>query len=137
MPKDPLRVLAGRYQLRDLLGEGGMGLVWRAWDERLHQTVAIKEVSLPAGLSAQDREQRLRRTIREARTAATLRGHPGIVTIYDVVEEDGLPWIVMELVEGSSMAEVTKAERRLSEARGSSIGTSNPPTSCSRTTGPC
>lgn len=122
MPKDRLHVLAGRYQLQGLLGEGGMGLVWRAWDERLHQSVAIKEVSLSVGLSAQDREQRLRRTLREARTAATLRGHPGIVTIYDVVEEDGLPWIVMELIEGSSMAEVIKAEQRLSEARVAEIG---------------
>nr|WP_281178494.1 hypothetical protein [Streptosporangium amethystogenes] len=62
------------------------------------------------------------RTLREARTAATLRGHPGIVTVYDVVEEDGRPWIVMEPVEGPSMAEVLRAEGRLAETRVAEIG---------------
>lgn len=99
-----------------------MGLVWRAWDELLQQTVAVKEVSLSAGLTSRDREERLQRTLREARTAATLRGHPGIVTVYDVVEEDGLPWIVMELVEGPSMAQVIRAEQRLPEDRVARIG---------------
>ncbi|MEV4179975.1 serine/threonine-protein kinase [Streptosporangium canum] len=122
MPGDRSRVLAGRYRLQAPLGEGGMGLVWRAWDELLQQTVAVKEVSLSAGLTSRDREERLRRTLREARTAATLRGHPGIVTVYDVVEQDGLPWIVMELVEGPSMAQVIRAEQRLPEDRVARIG---------------
>ncbi|MFD8555757.1 serine/threonine-protein kinase [Streptosporangium canum] len=122
MPGDRSRVLAGRYRLQAPLGEGGMGLVWRAWDELLQQTVAVKEVSLSAGLTSRDRAERLRRTLREARTAATLRGHPGIVTVYDVVEQDGLPWIVMELVEGPSMAQVIRAERRLPEDRVARIG---------------
>ncbi|MFB9880554.1 protein kinase [Planobispora siamensis] len=122
MPKDRLRALARRYQLQAPLGEGGMGLVWRAWDELLHQPVAIKEVALPAHLPAQERERRLRRTLREARTAARLRSHPGIVTVYDVVEEDGLPWIVMELVDGPSLAEVIKREGRLPEARAAELG---------------
>nr|WP_278249086.1 serine/threonine-protein kinase [Streptosporangium minutum] len=122
MPGDRLRVLAGRYRLQAPLGEGGMGLVWRAWDELLRQTVAVKEVSLSTGLTSRDREERLRRTLREARTAATLRGHPGIVTVYDVVEEDGLPWIVMELVDGPSMAQVIRAEQRLPEDRVARIG---------------
>ncbi|MER5620133.1 protein kinase [Streptosporangium sp. NPDC002544] len=122
MPEEPSRVLAGRYLLRAPLGEGGMGVVWRARDELLHQTVAVKEMRPPAGLPAEDRERLLLRTLREARTAATLRGHPGIVTVYDVVEEDGRPWIVMELVEGPSMAEVLRAEGRLAEARVAEIG---------------
>ncbi|MET8337659.1 protein kinase domain-containing protein [Streptosporangium canum] len=84
--------------------------------------MAVKEVSLSAGLTSRDRAERLRRTLREARTAATLRGHPGIVTVYDVVEEDGLPWIIMELVEGPSMAQVIRAEQRLPEDRVARIG---------------
>ncbi|WP_188190353.1 serine/threonine-protein kinase [Nonomuraea sp. SYSU D8015] len=122
MPEDRLRVLAGRYHLDAPLGEGGMGRVWRARDDLLRQTVAIKEVVLPQGLSDQELEDRLRRTLREARTAASLRGHPGVVTVYDVVEQDGRPWIVMELVEGASLAHLLKTERRLPEARAAQIG---------------
>ncbi|WP_436758841.1 serine/threonine-protein kinase [Streptosporangium sp. V21-05] len=122
VPEDPSRVLAGRYRLLTVLGAGGMGVVWRARDELLHQTVAVKEVALPLRLTAEDRERRLRRTLREARTAASLRGRPGIVTVYDVVEEDGRPWIVMELVEGPSLAKVIKDEGRLTEARVARIG---------------
>ncbi|MGJ6964232.1 serine/threonine-protein kinase [Streptosporangium sp. G11] len=122
VPEDPSRVLAGRYRLLAPLGEGGMGVVWRARDELLHQTVAVKEVTLPARLTAEDRERRLRRTLREARTAATLRGRPGVVTVYDVVEEDGRPWIVMELVEGPSLAEVIRREGPPTEARVAGIG---------------
>ncbi|GAA3411389.1 serine/threonine-protein kinase [Streptosporangium vulgare] len=121
-PQDPSRMLAGRYRLLATLGAGGMGVVWRARDELLHQTVAVKEVALPARLTAEERERRLRRTLREARTAASLRGHPGIVTVYDVVEEDGRPWIVMELVDGPSLAKVIEDEGRLAEARVARIG---------------
>ncbi|GAA2907765.1 serine/threonine-protein kinase [Streptosporangium fragile] len=122
MPEDPSHLLAGRHRLLVPLGEGGMGRVWRARDELLHQTVAVKEVALPARLLAGDRRERLRRTLREARMAARMRGHPGIVTIYDVVEEDDRPWIVMELVEGPSLAQVIRAERRLPETRVARIG---------------
>ncbi|WP_268249307.1 serine/threonine-protein kinase [Planobispora rosea] len=122
MPEDRLRALARRYQLQAPLGEGGMGVVWRAWDELLHQPVAVKEVTLPASLPAPERERRVRRTLREARVAARLRDHPGIVTVYDVVEEDGLPWIVMELVDGPSLAEVIRTGGRLPEARVAELG---------------
>ncbi|WP_189247402.1 serine/threonine-protein kinase [Streptosporangium pseudovulgare] len=122
MPEGGSRSLAGRYRLLAPLGAGGMGVVWRARDELLHQSVAVKEVSLPAHLSERDREERLRRTLREARTAAALRDHPGIVTVYDVVEEDGRPWIIMALVEGSSLAGAIRARRRLPEAEVAAIG---------------
>ncbi|MEU6738280.1 protein kinase domain-containing protein [Streptosporangium sandarakinum] len=121
-PEGGSRSLAGRYRLLAPLGAGGMGVVWRARDELLHQSVAVKEVSLPAHLSERDREERLRRTLREARTAAALRDHPGIVTVYDVVEEDGRPWIIMALVEGSSLAGAIRARRRLPEAEVAAIG---------------
>ncbi|GAA5068112.1 putative Ser/Thr protein kinase [Thermocatellispora tengchongensis] len=120
MPDHRARVLAGRYELRAPLGQGGMGVVWRAWDGVLHQTVAVKEVLLVADPAR--REESLRRTMREARSAARLRGHPGIVTVYDVVEEDGVPWIVMELVEGRSLAEEIREAGPLPEDRVMEIG---------------
>src|SRR5882757_6079391 len=76
-----------------------MGRVWQAWDEYLHRNVAIKEVT-PRGGS----DPSVPRTLREARAAAKLR-HPGIITVHDVVIDDGRPWIVMELVEGRSLGD--------------------------------
>jgi serine/threonine protein kinase len=93
---DVAEVVVGRYRLVRPLGRGGMGQVWQAWDELLHREVAIKEVLLA------DSDQR---AVREARAAAGL-GHPGIVTVHDVVVHDGRPWIVMELVAGRSLAQV-------------------------------
>jgi serine/threonine protein kinase len=82
-----------------------MGVVWRAHDEYLHRDVAIKELKLAESIDPRDSEAAVRRTLREARAAAKLR-HPGIVTVHDVVIEDGLPWIVMELIEGRSLADI-------------------------------
>jgi serine/threonine protein kinase len=78
-----------------------MGRVWQAWDEYLHRNVAIKEVT-PRGGGESDPS--VQRTLREARAAAMLR-HPGIITVHDVVTDDGRPWIVMELIEGRSLAD--------------------------------
>ncbi|RBQ16228.1 serine/threonine protein kinase [Spongiactinospora rosea] len=99
-----------------------MGVVWRAGDELLGQIVAVKEVVFPGNHSAGQKEARLRRTLREARTAVRLRGHPGIVTVYDVVEADGLPWIVMELIDGPSLAELIKTAGPLPESQVAEIG---------------
>jgi serine/threonine protein kinase len=76
-----------------------MGVVWHARDEMPHRDVANKEVHRRVGLTDQEADLILRRTLREARAAAQLR-HPGIVVVYDVVTDDGRPWIVMELVDG-------------------------------------
>jgi serine/threonine protein kinase len=102
---DSDRVIAGRYRLIEHLGSGGMGTVWLAWDELLRRRVAVKEVSPPTGLSANEREMLRDRTLREARTAARLN-HPNVVTIYDVAEDDGRPWIVMELIQAQSLREL-------------------------------
>src|SRR3954468_8074125 len=91
-------LIAGRYRLVTELGSGAMGTVWRAHDERLDRTVAIKELRPPPDLNDEERAVFYRRTLREARTPAQL-SHPSIIDVYDVVVEHGCPWIVMELVE--------------------------------------
>ncbi|MFF7052668.1 protein kinase [Streptomyces griseorubiginosus] len=93
------RVIAGRYLLLNPLGSGGMGHVWLAHDQRLACEVALKEVVFRDPVEAgHERETRVARARAEARHAAGLRGHPHVVTVHDVLEHDGLPWIVMEYV---------------------------------------
>jgi eukaryotic-like serine/threonine-protein kinase len=88
----------GHYQMRALLGAGGMGEVYRAWDTRLERDVAIK--ILPAHL-ALNREA-LHRFEREAKAVATL-SHPNILAIHDFGTEDGVTYAVMELLEGGTL----------------------------------
>ncbi|WP_246491189.1 serine/threonine-protein kinase [Actinomadura alba] len=118
---DPRRLLARRYRLGKPVGRGGMGTVWQAHDEVLGRDVAVKEVILPHGLSDDERAIQYKRTFREARTAARL-GHPGVVTVYDVVEEDGRPWIIMELIQSRSLDQVIKGEGPLPPRRAAEIG---------------
>jgi serine/threonine protein kinase len=99
------RVIHGRYRLDEVLASGGFGRVWKAYDQTLRADVAIKEMLLPEATSQAELEDRRRRVEREARNAARLRGCPNIVNVYDVFIEDGLPWVVMQLVEGKSLAE--------------------------------
>ena len=95
-------VLGGRYELVSEIGHGGMGRVWEARDTQLDRSVAVKEVLLPA-LPPVQQELRLQLALREARNAAALADHPNIVTVYDVLLENGSPWIVMQLVRGRSL----------------------------------
>lgn len=115
------RLLAGRYRLESVVGRGGMGTVWRARDETLDREVAVKEVVLPAGLSDEERENRHRRTLREARASARLN-HPGVVTVHDVVDEDDRPWIVMELVRARSLQDIVDEDGPLPPGRAAVIG---------------
>ncbi len=101
----PGAVIGGRYTLRAAVGHGGMGTVWRAADTLLRRDVAVKEVILPPGLAPSDRDAMYERTMREARAAAALQ-HPAVVQVYDVVQENGRPWIVMELLEARSLADM-------------------------------
>jgi predicted Ser/Thr protein kinase len=114
-------LLAERYRLVRLLGQGGMGRVWLARDEVLHRDVAIKEVIPPEGLTAEERDEMRRRTLREARAAARLN-HPSVVRVYDVVRTDVHPWIVMEYVPSRSLHEVIAEDGTLSPVRVAQIG---------------
>jgi serine/threonine protein kinase len=98
-------LIANRYRLIRTLGVGGMGQVWYARDTTLDRTVAVKRVLTPLEQSEEQRAERVQRAFREARNAARVSNHPNIVTVYDVVEEAGLPWIVMEYVPCRSLAE--------------------------------
>jgi len=115
------RLVAGRYRLLSRLGTGGMGTVWRARDEVLGREVAVKEVTFPPGLSDEDRSMLRERTRREARAAARL-DHPSAVTVYDVVEHDGAPYLVMELVEAGTLADVVRSDGPLSPQRTAQVG---------------
>ena len=99
----------GRYRLGRSVGAGGMGRVWLARDELLGRDVAIKEVALPFGLSDDERLELRRRTLREARAAARMN-HPNVVKIYDVVDREVRPWIVMEYVQSRSLLEILKED---------------------------
>jgi hypothetical protein len=101
-------LLAGRYRLVSRLGRGGMGTVWRAVDELLGRDVAVKELHVDEG-SGPDNRLRGERALREARTVAQIK-HPNVIVLHDVVEQDGHPWIVMELVDGCSLADRLNAQ---------------------------
>ncbi|MYT31101.1 protein kinase [Streptomyces sp. SID8354] len=115
------RLLAGRYRLAGVLGRGGMGTVWRADDEVLGRTVAVKELRFPGGIEEDEKRRLITRTLREAKAIARIRSN-GAVTVYDVVDEDDRPWIVMELVEGRSLAEVIRDDGPLTPRRAAEVG---------------
>lgn len=98
------RVVAGRYRLDARIGRGGMGVVWRATDQLLGRGVAVKELPFDETLSAAEARRRRDRTLREARALAQL-SHPNIIVVHDVVQDDERPYIVLELIEGPSLAD--------------------------------
>ncbi|WP_309094877.1 serine/threonine-protein kinase [Streptomyces sp.] len=115
------RLLAGRYRLGKVLGRGGMGTVWRAQDETLGRTVAVKELRFPGNIDEDEKRRLITRTLREAKAIARIRNNSA-VTVYDVVQEDDRPWIVMELVEGKSLAEVIREDGLLEPKRAAEVG---------------
>jgi serine/threonine protein kinase len=115
------RIVAGRYELTDRLGSGGFGVVWRAYDRLLQRDVAVKEVHVPITLDEPERDALRAKILREARAAARLT-HPGLVTVFDVVEEDGRPLIVMELVNAPTLAELVDQDGPLTEEGAAAIG---------------
>src|SRR5438270_10715124 len=117
------RVLAGRYRLGAVIGRGGMGAVWQARDELLNRDVAIKEIVWPAQLDPAERETARRRAVREAQMAARL-SHPNVVGVYDILEEDGRPCIVMELVPFRSLRDAVAEDGPMSPAEAAQVGLS-------------
>jgi eukaryotic-like serine/threonine-protein kinase len=115
------RVVAGRYSLTDVLGRGGMGTVWLATDRVLERQVALKEITFSIDLTDEERTILRERTMREARAAARL-DHPHVATVYDVVEEDGKPWLVMEHVSARSLQEIVESQGPLDPQAVARIG---------------
>ncbi|WP_406351289.1 serine/threonine protein kinase [Streptomyces sp. NBC_01635] len=109
------RLIGGRYRLTERLGAGGMGTVWAGWDTLVDREVAVKQaLTASAGPLAA-------RILREARAAARVE-HPAVVTVHDVVVEDGYPWIVMERVHGESLADRLDHNGALPEREAARIG---------------
>src|SRR5207244_9902363 len=102
-------------------GTGGMGPVWQAADCLRRRDVAVKEVLLPHGMAAEDRQAMYERTLREARAAAAL-SHPSVVQVYDVGTEGGRPWIVMELLHARSLADLIISDGPLAPRAVAKIG---------------
>ena len=117
----PGYLVAGRYRLLDTVGKGGMGVVWRAHDETLNRTVAVKQLVITPQLPDEERDILRERVLREARAAARLHD-PAAVTVYDVVTDGDSPYLVMELVDASSLAEVVRDDGPLPPARAARIG---------------
>ncbi len=97
--------VADRYLLADRLGGGGMGAVWLATDERLGRRVAVKQLVLPVGITDESAREQRERMMREGRIAARI-SHPHAIAVYDVAEDAGAPWLVMEHLPSRSLAAV-------------------------------
>ncbi|MBC2901324.1 serine/threonine protein kinase [Streptomyces sp. PSKA01] len=119
------RVIAGRYRLEERIGRGGMGVVWRATDQLLKRRVAVKEFpfdeSDSGSLTPADLRRRRERTLREARAVARLR-HPHIIVVHDIVEHAERRYIVMELIDGGSLADRISAHGPVDAVEAARIG---------------
>lgn len=113
--------VAGRYRITGRLGRGGMGTVWRATDELLDRQVAVKELHFDEGLPEGEQQLYRDRALREARSVAQIR-HPHVVVLHDVIEQDGRPWIVMELIDGRSLADVLSKDGPVEPREAARIG---------------
>ncbi|WP_051581197.1 serine/threonine-protein kinase [Pseudonocardia acaciae] len=115
------RRIAERYRLTEPLGAGAMGTVWSGYDEVLHRAVAIKELRVPPGVPKGEMESMRERMMREARTLGGL-SHPNVITLYDVVDVSGDPFVVMELLPSRNLSEVIGEQGRLGIGQAASVG---------------
>ncbi|OAH12656.1 serine/threonine-protein kinase [Streptomyces jeddahensis] len=118
---DEGRLVAGRYRLAEQIGRGGMGTVWRAQDELLGRQVALKRLHVQPHLADDELTTLYERTRREARSAARIT-HPNVVVVHDVVEDDGLPCIVMEYVPSTTLGTLLKGGRTIPPTEAARIG---------------
>ncbi|MFG2469056.1 protein kinase [Streptomyces canus] len=118
---DEERLIAGRYRVLDRIGQGGMGTVWRAHDTVLGRHVAIKRLHPQPRLSEDELATLFERTRREARSAARI-SHPNVVVVHDVVDDEGLPTIVMEYVPSTTLADLIRAHGPVSPEEAARIG---------------
>ncbi|WP_369247922.1 protein kinase [Streptomyces sp. R41] len=118
---DEGRLVAGRYRLIDRIGRGGMGTVWRAEDEVLSRQVALKRLHVQPHLTDDELATLYERTRREARSAARI-AHPNVVVVHDVVDDQGLPCIVMEYVPSTTLDGLLKRGEVLPPAEAARIG---------------
>ncbi len=123
MPQNRLahQVVAERYELLESVGRGGFGVVWRACDTLLQRHVAVKEIHIPGFLNDEDRAGLREKVLKEARAAARL-DHPGAVTVFDVIDDEGNPVIVMELVDAPNLTELVTQHGPVAPAEAARIG---------------
>ena len=115
------RTLGGRYRLDAIIGRGGMGVVWRARDGLLERDVAVKELVWPPDFTEAEQLTACRRAVREAQMAGRL-AQLNVVRIYDILEEDSHPWIIMELLPYPSLHDLVQAEGPLTPVRAARVG---------------
>ncbi|MFC9844045.1 protein kinase [Streptomyces sp. NPDC060223] len=118
---DEGRLIAGRYRLAEQIGRGGMGTVWRAQDEVLSRDVALKRLHVQRHLTDDELATLYERTRREARSAARI-AHPNVVVVHDVVDDEGLPCIVMEYVPSTTLGELLKGGGTVPPGEAARIG---------------
>lgn len=110
-----------RYELCELVGRGGMGLVWRGQDRLLRREVAVKVVVPPAGMDPIESVSARAMALREARAAAQV-SHPNAIRVYDVLDSPAYPWIVMEYVESRSLHQMVAASGPVAPGYAAGIG---------------
>ncbi|MGX1912592.1 protein kinase domain-containing protein [Streptomyces phaeochromogenes] len=118
---DEGRLIAGRYRLIERIGRGGMGTVWRAEDEVLSREIALKRLHAQQHLSEDELATVYERTRREASSAARIT-HPNVVVVHDVLDDEGLPCIVMEYVHGTTLGALLKGGGALPPGEAARVG---------------
>jgi eukaryotic-like serine/threonine-protein kinase len=120
-PDDQQRLIGGRYRLSVQLGSGAMGTVWSGYDEVLRRRVAVKELKVPPGVPHREALAMRERMLREARALGGL-SHPNVITVYDVVDVDGEPLVVLEMVPSRNLATLISEQGKLSTAQAAVVG---------------
>ncbi len=118
---DQERRVGGRYRLSGQLGSGAMGTVWSGYDDVLQRRVAIKELKVPPGVPEQEASDLRERIMREARALGGL-SHPNVITVFDVVVDDGQPVVVLELVPSRNLATMIGESGALTSAQAAVVG---------------